>query len=156
MIAAVGSPGKFDFVRSFGADAAVDYSADDWPERVREVAPGGVDLVLDSVGGEILRRSLDLLAPFGRVVVYGAAGSELLDVPVTSLFALRTVVGFSLLAWRAAAPERARAEMAELAGHAASGRLRTAVHARFPLADAPAVHRLIEERSHLGRILVLP
>ncbi|WEB41943.1 zinc-binding dehydrogenase [Streptomyces yunnanensis] len=156
VIAAVGSPGKFDFVRSFGADAAVDYSADDWPERVREVAPGGVDLVLDSVGGEILRQSLDLLAPFGRVVVYGVAGSELLDVPVTSLFALRTVVGFSLLAWRAAAPERARAEMAELAGHAASGRLRTAVHARFPLADAPAVHRLIEERSHLGRILVLP
>ncbi|MFE3773605.1 zinc-binding alcohol dehydrogenase family protein [Streptomyces sp. NPDC059122] len=98
VIAAVGSPAKFDFVRSFGADAAVDYSADDWPERVRELAPEGVDLVLDSVG----------------------------------------------------------AEMAELVGHAVSGRLRTAVHARFPLAEAPAVHRLIEERSHLGRILVLP
>ncbi|MFF0627627.1 zinc-binding alcohol dehydrogenase family protein [Streptomyces sp. NPDC004296] len=156
VIAAVGSPAKFDFVRSFGADAAVDYSADDWPERVRELAPEGVDLVLDSVGGGILRQSLDLLAPFGRVVVYGAAGNDLLDVPVTSLFALKAVAGFSLLAWRAAAPEQARAEMAELAGHAVSGRLRTAVHARFPLAEAPAVHRLIEERSHLGRILVLP
>ncbi|WP_438487378.1 zinc-binding dehydrogenase [Streptomyces sp. S186] len=73
----------------------------------------------------------------------------------TSL-ALKPVAGFSLPAWRAAAPEQARAERAELAGHAAAGRLRTAVHARFPLADAPAVHRLIEERSHLGRILVLP
>ncbi|WP_180990433.1 zinc-binding dehydrogenase [Streptomyces noursei] len=47
-------------------------------------------------------------------------------------------------------------KMAELAGHAAPGRLRAAVHARLPLADAPAVHRLIEERSHVGRILVLP
>ncbi|MYT31191.1 MULTISPECIES: zinc-binding dehydrogenase [unclassified Streptomyces] len=156
VIAAVGSPAKFDFVRSHGADAVVDYAADDWPERVREAAPGGVDLVLDSVGGQILRQSLDLLAPFGRAVVYGVAGAELLDVPVTSLFALKSVAGFSLLAWRAAAPEQARAEMTELAGHAAAGRLRTAVHARLPLADPPAVHRLIEERTHLGRILVLP
>ncbi|MFF2809938.1 zinc-binding dehydrogenase [Streptomyces sp. NPDC058000] len=115
-----------------------------------------MDLVLDSVGGGILRQSPDLLAPFGRVVVYGAVGNDLLDVPVTSLFALKAVAGFSLLAWRTAAPEQARAEMTELADHAASGRLRTAVHARFPLAEAPAVHRLIEERSHLGRILVLP
>ena len=156
VVAAVGSPAKFDFVRSFGADAVVDYTADDWPERVREAVPGGVDLVLDSVGGVILRQSLELLAPFGRAVVYGAAGGELLDVPVTGLFALKTIAGFSLLAWRAAAPERARAEMTELAGHAAAGRLRTAVHARFPLDDAPAVHRLIEARTHLGRILVVP
>nr|WP_245878259.1 zinc-binding dehydrogenase [Streptosporangium subroseum] len=39
-----------------------------WP------APGGVDIVLDSVGGRVLARSLDLLAPSGRAVVYGAAG----------------------------------------------------------------------------------
>ncbi|GGU63489.1 oxidoreductase [Streptomyces albospinus] len=156
VIATVGSPAKADFVRSLGADIAVDYSAADWPDRVRAAAPQGVDVVLDSVGGEVLRQSLDVLAPFGRAVVYGVAAGELLDVPVTGLFALKTVAGFSLLAWRAAAPEKAREEMAELAGYASAGQLRTAVHARFPLTEAPAVHRLFEARTHLGRILVLP
>jgi NADPH:quinone reductase len=50
-----------------------------------------------------------LLAPFGRAVVYGAAGGDLTSIPVTSLFPLKTVSGFSLLAWRAANPEQARA-----------------------------------------------
>lgn len=54
----------------------------------------------------MLHQSITLLAPFGRAVVYGAAAGDLTSVPVTSLFPLRTVSGFSLLAWRAAAPER--------------------------------------------------
>ncbi|MFE3200776.1 zinc-binding alcohol dehydrogenase family protein [Embleya sp. NPDC059237] len=156
VVAAVGSAAKFDFVRAYGADFAVDYSAADWPERVREVVPGGVDVVLDSVGGDILRRAFDVVAPFGRVVVYGAASGDVSGIALTDLFALRSVAGFSLLAWRAAAPERAREEPAELAEHLASGRLRVAVHTTLPLTEAVQAHRLLEERSQLGRILLVP
>ena len=88
--------------------------------------------------------------------MYGLASGELSAVPVTSLFALRQVTGFSLLAWRAAGPERARAEMTEVADHAVAGRLRTAVHATFPLADVVKVHQLLDDRGQLGRILVAP
>ncbi|WP_433418396.1 quinone oxidoreductase family protein [Microtetraspora malaysiensis] len=156
VIATAGSPAKLEFVRAMGADAAVDYSAADWPERVREAAPGGVGVVLDSVGGGVLRRSLDLLAPFGRAVVYGAASGEPTDVPVTSLFALRSVTGFSLLALRAAAPKQAREDVEEAVRYAVEGRLRAALHARLPLAEAAEAHRILEGRSQLGRVLLVP
>lgn len=156
VIATATSKPKLAFVRELGADVAVDYGDDDWPEQIRAAAPGGVDVVLDSVGGPVLRQSLDLLAPYGRVVVYGAASGELSAVPVTDLFALRSVAGFSLLAWRAARPDAARAEVAEIADHARAGRLRTAVHTRLPLTEAAAAHRILEERSQLGRVLLVP
>jgi NADPH:quinone reductase-like Zn-dependent oxidoreductase len=155
VIATAGSPAKLDFARKCGADSTIDYTDSDWPDQVREAAPHGVDIVLDSVGGETLQRSFDVLAPFGRVVVYGVASGELTSLPVTSLFALKSVTGFSLTAWRAAAPEQARQEMTEVADYSTAGQLRTAVHARLPLTEAAAAHRLLEDRSQLGRVLLL-
>jgi NADPH:quinone reductase len=155
VIATASSAVKLDFVRGLGADAAVDYTDPDWPERVRAAAPGGVNVVLDSVAGPMLERSLDLLAPLGRLVIYGAAGGEPGSIPAT-LYALRSIVGFSLLAWRAACPEEARADVAEVAEHAAAGRLRTVVHARLPLTEAAKAHRILEGREQLGRVLLAP
>ncbi|CAO5227178.1 zinc-binding dehydrogenase [Frankia sp. AgKG'84/4] len=111
---------------------------------------------LDSTSGETLLRGLGLLAPWGRTVLYGVASGDVSDIPPTSLFARRSVVGFSLLAWRAADAEAARRDVTELAEHFAAGRLRTTVHARLPLEDAATAHRLFEARVHLGRFLVLP
>ncbi|WP_075739160.1 quinone oxidoreductase family protein [Streptomyces acidiscabies] len=156
VIATVGSPAKLDFARNCGADIAIDYRDSDWPDQVRKAAPRGVDVVLDSVGGETLQRSFDVLAPFGRIVIYGAASGELTSLPVTNLFALKSVAGFSLVAWRAADPEQARREMTEVAEYSTAGQLHTAVHARLPLAEAAAAHRLLEDRSQLGRVLLLP
>jgi NADPH:quinone reductase-like Zn-dependent oxidoreductase len=156
VIATAGSPAKLDFARQYGAHVAVDYTDADWPDQVRAAVPRGVDVVLDSVGGETLRRSFDVLAAFGRVVSYGAASGELASVPVANLFALKSVAGFSLLAWRAASPVRAREEMTEVAGYSTAGDLRTAVHASLPLTEAAEAHRLLEDRSSLGRVLLLP
>ncbi|MGW3624100.1 quinone oxidoreductase family protein [Streptomyces sp. NPDC000880] len=156
VIATAGSPAKLDFARKCGADIAIDYTDSDWPDQVRKAAPRGVDVVLDSVGGETLQRSFDVLAPFGRIVIYGAASGELTSLPVTNLFALKSVAGFSLIAWRAADPEQARQEMTEVAEYSTTGQLHAAVHARLPLAEAAAAHRLLEDRSQLGRVLLLP
>jgi NADPH:quinone reductase len=156
VIATAGSPEKLDFARQHGADVAVDYTKEDWPDRVRDSAPGGVDVVLDSISGEIRRQSLGLLAPFGRVVVYGAASGELDSIAVSDLILMRSVAGFSLLAYRAAAPKQAAAEVAELTGHFAAGRLRTSVHTRLPLTEVVAAHRILEGRENLGRVLLIP
>ncbi|MFD8384880.1 zinc-binding alcohol dehydrogenase family protein [Streptomyces sp. NPDC059679] len=156
VVATVGSPAKFDFVRELGADVVVDYTDDDWPDQVRKAVPGGVDLAVGSVGGPILHQTVELLAPLGRDVEYGAASGDLGEVGVMALVALKQVAGFSLLAWRAARPELAREDMAEVAEHFAAGRLRTVVHAQFPLAEAAAAHRMIEERAQLGRVLMVP
>jgi NADPH2:quinone reductase len=156
VIATAGSPAKLDFARKCGADIAIDYSDSDWPDQVRKAVPRGVDVVLDSVGGQTLQRSFDVLAPFGRIITYGAASGELTSLPVTNLFALKSVAGFSLIAWRAADPEQARREMTEVAEYSTAGQLHTAVHARLPLSEAAAAHRLLEDRSQLGRVLLLP
>jgi NADPH:quinone reductase-like Zn-dependent oxidoreductase len=157
VIAAVGSPVKAEFARSLGADAAVDYTQPDWADQVRLAVPGGVDVALEAVGGAVLRESIGLLAPFGRVVVFGAASAEDLgSVPVMSLVTLKTVSGFSLLAWRAIDPERARADIAELTGLFETGALRAAAETVLPLAEAVQAHRLLEERKVLGRVLLVP
>ncbi|MET9293312.1 zinc-binding dehydrogenase [Streptomyces sp. NPDC003077] len=156
VIATASTAAKLDFARTQGADVGVDYTDEDWPEQVRAATPGGVDVVLDAAGGDILRRSLDVLAPYGRLVAYGAASGELGSVPVTDLFALKTVTGFSLLAAQAADAERAAKELDELIAYAEQGLLRAAVHARLPLTETAEVHRLLESRAQMGRILVVP
>jgi NADPH2:quinone reductase len=103
VIGTAGSPAKLEFVRAHGADVAVDYGDDGWPDEVRAAAPGGVDVVLDAVGGKTTLHGVDLLAPFGRVVIYGAA-DDLVDVPARSLYELRSVSGFSMMAWQRARP----------------------------------------------------
>jgi NADPH:quinone reductase-like Zn-dependent oxidoreductase len=155
VIAAAGSPAKLDFLKELGADVAVDYSRPGWADEVQLAAPHGVDVILEAVGGEILHQSIGLLAPFGRAVVYGAAAGDLTSVPVVSLFALKTVSGFSLLAWRTADPGQARADITTLADLFGSGQLR-AVTEVLSLAEIVRAHRLLEDRAVSGRLVLTP
>jgi NADPH:quinone reductase-like Zn-dependent oxidoreductase len=155
-VIATAGPAKLGFLKELGADAAIDHTEPDWADQVRAAAPGGVDVVLEAVGGQMLHQSIDLLAPFGRVVIFGASAGDLTSVPVRSLFALKTAAGFSLLAWRAANPGQARADIAELTGLLLTGRLRAATETRLPLADVVQAHQLLEDRAVAGRLLLLP
>jgi NADPH2:quinone reductase len=156
VIATAGSAAKLDFARAQGADVAIDYTTADWPNRVQAAAPDGVDVVLDSVSGEVTMRSLDLLAPYGRLVAYGVAAGEPVDIPVQTLYPLRSVTGFSLLAWRTARPQEVASAVEELTAHFLAGRLRTTVHTRLPLDEAAKAHQLLDDRAQLGRILLVP
>jgi NADPH2:quinone reductase len=156
VIATAGSAEKLAFARSCGADVAVDYTTDDWPDHVRAAAPGGVDVVLDSVGGQTTLTGLELLAPYGRAVIYGASSGIVPTIAATALYRLRSIGGFAIAAYRAAAPEQARADMTDVADHFRSGRLRAAVHTHLPLDEAVEAHRLLESRVPMGRILLLP
>ena len=156
VIATAGSPAKLALAKELGADVAVDHSQPGWDDQVRSAVPGGVDVVLEAVGGDTLHRCIELLAPGGRTVVFGASAGELGSVPVRSLFALKSVTGFSLLAWRAADPEPVRAAVAELTGLFGSGKLRAVVGTTLPLAEVSRAHRLLEERSVPGRLLLVP
>jgi NADPH2:quinone reductase len=155
VIGTASTEAKRDYVRSLGAEA-VDSTDPEWPGRVRELAPGGVDIVLDSVGGATFDAGVDLLAPLGRMVTYGAIGGTLPTVSAHSLFALKYVAGFSMLAWRATRPEQVRADMTEVADLFAAGRLRSAVHARLPLADVAKAHEILDARANAGRIVLIP
>jgi NADPH2:quinone reductase len=155
VIGAVGSAAKAGFVKELGADTVVDYSQPDWTDAVRDAAPDGVDVILDAVGGDTLLQSTGLLAPFGRAVVYGAADAHWGSVPLLGLATLKTLSGFSLLAWRAAAPDRARADIAELAGLLRSGELRVAA-TTLPLTAIAEAQTRYEDRAVLGRLVATP
>ncbi len=71
VVGVVGAAHKMALARELGADAVVDASAGDRWVAAREASPRGYDIVLDANGGDSLRRSYDLLAPGGRLVVYG-------------------------------------------------------------------------------------
>jgi NADPH2:quinone reductase len=155
VIATAGSPAKLAFLTELGADAAINYSDPDWADQVRAAAPRGVDVVLEAVGGAVLHQCIGLLGPHGRAVVFGASAGDLTSVPVTSLFALKSVSGFSLLAFRAADPEQARADIAELTRRFESGALHASTR-ELPMADAVRAHQLLEDRTVTGRLLLIP
>ncbi|MCA1224350.1 quinone oxidoreductase family protein [Streptomyces sp. 8L] len=146
------------FARETGADAVVDYTAADWCDRVRAHAPGGVDVALDTgAGAGVLAATMELLAPFGRAVTYGVASGQPGALPVMSVVGgLKSLAGYGLLALRSARPEQARQDVADVTALAADGTLTTHVHARVPLAEAARAHRLLEDRAHLGRVLLIP
>jgi NADPH2:quinone reductase len=157
VVGTVGSNTKRDFVLAQGADIAVSYRDDSWADEVR-AATGGVDLVLDSVEGAVFQPSIELLKPYGRLVYYGFAGATdgLATLSMADLFGLKYVVGSAFDAWLTGDPQRAARARTELVEHLRAGRLRPVVHARLPLAEAAKAQQIIEDRSQLGRVVLVP
>lgn len=154
-VIATASPAKLGFLKELGADVAIDYTQPGWPDQVRAAAPSGVQLVLEAVGGDVLQQAIGLLAPLGRAVVFGASGGELGSVPVRSLFMLKSVTGFSLLAWRSTDEAQARADIAELTRMFQAGQLRAAT-TTLPLAGITEAHRRLDDRAVTGRLILVP
>jgi NADPH2:quinone reductase len=142
---------KLAVALDLGAHEAIDYGADGWAEAV-QAAVGALDVVFDGVGGEVGRALLDLTAPGGRYVIYGAAGGAMTD-PVAARARGLTVVPLSAVA---SGPEELRAFAEQALAEAAAGRLRPTIGQRVPLADAAAAHAAIEARATIGKTLLIP
>lgn len=154
VIGTAGSVEKRELAQSLGADRAVDYAREDWVERVLEATGGrGVDVVLESVGGEVGARAYECLAPLGRLVTFGAASGEGLRPPDMWQLNLKgqTVSGYGGPWIR---PGRAGAAREALARHLREGELRV-VGRSFPLAEAASAHRAVEGRATNGKVVLL-
>ncbi|PAZ16620.1 oxidoreductase [Streptomyces sp. SA15] len=157
IIAAARGEAKLAFAASLGADVTVDYGVDGWEEKVRAATDGrGVDVALETVGGDVLTKSVNLTAQFGRTVVYGAAGGELPAIEVADIFDNRIVMGFSMWGVMGNRPDAMARGVRELLDMVTSGKVRPVVHAEVPLKDAAAAHELMESRSQLGRVVLVP
>ena len=149
IIATAGSDEKLDRARVLGADEVVNYGTTNVTESAMSLTAGrGVDAVVDSVGGDILLRSLDALAWGGRLATCGAHAGEQVTVNVIEFFRKQiTVYGTH------GAP---KSQINEVFGLVAAGKLEPIVHERFPLAEAESAHRLADSRQVFGKILLLP
>ncbi|MES4906049.1 MULTISPECIES: zinc-binding dehydrogenase [unclassified Streptomyces] len=151
----VSSATKAGHALKYGYDEV--FTADTFPEEVRRATDGrGVDLVLDPVGGESLRRGIDTLAVFGRLVSFGnASGAEPWHVGQAELYAHgRSVGGFSILALAQTAPEALRALAERAFRKVTDGTVTLPVTAEFALSEAADAHRLMGGRTSTGKLLL--
>ena len=153
-IAVVSSEEKERVAREAGADDVV-RSDGPWREQVQELTGGGVDVVLDPVGGDRFTDSLRALREEGRLVVVGFTGGSIPEVKVNRLLLNNVdVVGAGWGAYVLSKPELSREIGAELDTMIAEGHIRPIVGARFPLDRAADAMRLIEERGALGKVVL--
>ncbi len=158
VIATASTASKLDFARSLGADVTVNYTEPDWAEQVHAATDGrGVDVILETVGDDVLRQSVALLAQFGRLVFYGsAAGFNIPPVNVVDLIDMKTVTGFSLYAILFSQPEVAAAGLRAVIEMISAGTVKPVVHARIGIDDAAKAHELMEARAQLGKVVLVP
>jgi NADPH2:quinone reductase len=143
--------------RRLGADVAVDSRADDLEAAILEANDGEpVDVVLEMTGGETFKAALGALAPFGRLVTYGIASREPVDVQNADLMRTgRAVVGFWLVhLFRR--PDEVRAGIAELLAAVSQGELELVIGGVYPLSDARRAHEDIASRKTHGKLLLDP
>jgi NADPH2:quinone reductase len=153
-VAVVSSDEKERVARDAGADDVV-RSDGSWREQVVELTGGGVDVVLDPVGGDRFTDSLRSLREDGRVIVVGFTGGSIPEVKVNRLLLRNTeVIGAGWGAYAMARPGLNREVGAALDRMIDQGVVRPLVGQRFPLAQGADAMRLIEERRATGKVVL--
>ena len=157
VIATASSREKLDLARSLGADVLIDYTNDDWPEKVREATDGdGADIILEMVGGDFPEKNLRCLAAFGRMVVYGAAsGDRGSIVPAALMNHCQSVVGFWLVRI-SQRPDLFVPSLEQTLAWISSGELRLTIGANYPLDKAAEAHADLEGRRTTGKLVLNP
>ncbi|HLI67986.1 MAG TPA: NAD(P)H-quinone oxidoreductase [Caulobacteraceae bacterium] len=140
---------------SLGADRAVDATTEDFVLVAQ--AEGGVDVVLDMVGGDYVAREFETLNTGGRIVMIATLGGASVELNLGRIMQKRAVITGSTLRPRDAD------EKARLAGEVervvwpwiAAGKVKTIIDQTFPLAEAGKAHARIDSGDHLGKIVLV-
>ena len=158
VIGTVGSAEKAKLAKAHGADHVINYSTENFVERVKAITGGkGVPVVYDSVGKTTWEGSLDCLRPLGMWVTFGNASG-----PVPPLNTLVLAQKGSLFLTRPTlatyTASRADLEMTSksLFDIVRSGKVKIEISARYKLADAAQAHRDLEGRKTTGSVILLP
>jgi NADPH2:quinone reductase len=160
MIGLVDTEQKAAFVRSLGADGAINSRAENVTERAHELTgDAGVDLILDSIGGAGFVAHFERLAPFGLVVSYGQLdGNPTGDVLAAMRRRMGDSLGLRMFSMHLFDQDRRRRREAteELLRLLAAGKIRPAISTRLPLAEAARAHALIESGQVQGKLVLKP
>ncbi len=156
VIAAASSADKLAACTQLGADATIDYSKEDLREAVKRITEGkGVDVVYDPVGDKYAEPAMRDLAWGGRYLVIGFAGG---DIPKIALN-LPLLKGFSIVGvfwgnFTRKEPQKNEANVRELLGWIASGKLKPLVSVAYPLEQAARALKDVMERRVKGKVVL--
>jgi NADPH:quinone reductase-like Zn-dependent oxidoreductase len=149
VIATASTEEKRERLRAAGVEHVVDYTQPGWPDEVRALAGGGVDVAVDHVGAAAFPGALAALANRGRIVICGASSGPRAEIDLVDVFARQvSIIGSS---------DGSRRELVEVFRLLADGRLAPPVIAAvLPLERAADAQALLQSRDHFGRVLLDP
>ena len=155
-VAVTCSGGKADACRALGADVVLDRSPADWLGELRSAVPGGVDVVLDVIGGDEVDRNLQAARMDGTIIQVGLMGGASAPVNVGLILSKRlTWIGTTLrarpLERKLALSQRFIDEVLPLFD---AGSLRPVIDSRYPFEQIADAHRHMEANANIGKILV--
>ncbi len=158
VIATASSDEKLERLKALGLDHGINYATDSFVERVNELTDSrGVDVVVDSVGGQNLVDSIGVLAYRGTLVSVGMAARAGSAIEARTLWTrnntLRGVYLGGAIPYEYA---RVHAMIGDLLERVASGELHVEIDRSFPLAEAAAAHEYAESRKAFGRVVITP
>ena len=169
------SVGKHEELRALGVNHLIDYRTEDFEVRARGITGGrGVELILDAVGGDSLKKGYRLLAPTGRLGIFGASsaatkkGAGYLSMasmlvntpwvqfnPLSLMNANKGVFGVNLgHLWGEF--DRMRGWIDQLMGLWENGVIKPRIARVFSFDEAPAAHHFIQDRKNIGKVLLAP
>jgi len=158
VIATASSSDRLDRLKDYGLDHGINYTEVDFEVAVKALTNGeGPDLIVDSVGGQNLEKSLRCAAYRGRIVSMGGVGRDTYR-PDFSVMAgqNKTYVSYFQGAELMMNGVRARANVQRLIEEVGKGELEVVIDSRFKLSEAAAAHQLIESRKAFGRVVLIP
>lgn len=155
VIAAASSPEKLAVARDHGADEMIDYAAEDLKTRLKELAPKGVDVVFDPVGGDYFDAALRNIAWCGRIITIGYAAGRIPQVPANLLLVKNcAVLGLFWGAYRKHDPRRLGQSLVELLGMWSAGKLHPHVSHALPLSDHARAFGFLSGRQATGKVVL--
>ena len=154
IVATASTAEKREKTIQLGADVAVGY--DEFEGAARELTDGrGPDICLESIGGDVFRRSLAIIPALGRLVVFGAAGREAQPIDTLKLFfRSQSVMGFHLNGILGR-PDLMVSSLRALLKWISTGQIKIQVGHTFPLAEIRKAHELIASRQSYGKIVLV-
>ncbi len=160
VIAGLATMSKADFARDNGADHVIELSGDELRDSIRaqveKCLPGGVDVVIEMIGGEVFEGAVRTLAWCGRLVVVGFAGGVIPMIRTNyALIKNITVTGVDRFSYLAHDPDTLRRAQAEIFRLFVDDRIHVTVQAAYPLEQVAKAFDVIRDRQVRGKVVLL-
>jgi NADPH2:quinone reductase len=158
VLATASSTSRLERLKEYGLDHGINYTEVDFEQAAKELTDGnGPDLIVDSVGGQNLEKSLSCAAYRGRIVSMGGVGRDSHQPDFAKMAGQnKTYISYYQGAELMYNGERARGNVQRLIDEVAKGELQVVIDKRFKLSEAGNAHALIESRQAFGRVVLIP
>ena len=157
VIATAGGPEKLEIARQSGADMLINYRAEDWVARVKEITGSGADVIYDPVGGDVFDGSSKCINFEGRLLVIGFAGGRIPEIAANRILLKNiSVVGVHWGLYQERRSPLVARWMDELLALVERGKLRPVICKKFPLQQAAQALAAIASRESYGKVVLVP